>query len=363
LKYSISFISRPAKLLLMACRKLIGSLYNVMNNNLESKSPFRKFLIPALALIAGLSVGFMLRGFIPEKSKHQLIEIRQGGWTYTNPLLECEQAQHVLSDPELKPMRDDLEKFIRENLSRRWGDEVSVYFRELNDGLTFDIGKDSQFYPASLLKVPLMISVLKKAETYPQLLTQKVAYNNPDLKSYQNTDVADKLLFGRSYTVEDLLKRTIDYSDNVSSILLEGAISNKDLRKTYDDLGIPDPYYLNDQSGYMLSVGLYSSFFRILYNASYLSREMSEKALEYLVKTDYKKGLVAGVPPNITVAHKFGLRKINEIKQLHDCGIVYFPDHPYLLCVMTSGTVPEYLDNTIAEISHFIYQEIGSQQF
>jgi beta-lactamase class A len=345
----------------MACRKLIGSLYNVMNRNLEPKGPFRKFLIPALALLAGLSVGFMLRGLVPEKSKPQVFEIRQGGWTYINPLLECEQARNLLSDTELRPMRDHLEKFIGENLKQRWGDEVSVYFRELNDGLAFIIGKDSQFYPASLLKVPEMISVLKKAETDPQILTKRIAYNNPDLKSYQNTDVADKLVFGRSYTVEDLLKRTIDYSDNVSSILLEEAISKIDRKKTYDELGIPDPYYLNDESGYMLSAELYSSFFRFLFNASYLNREMSEKALEYLSKTDYKKGLVAGVPPNLKVAHKFGLRKINGIKQLHDCGIVYYPDHPYLLCVMTSGPIPEYLDTTIAEISGFIYEEIDRQ--
>ena len=317
--------------------------------------------MPVLILLAGFSVGFMLRGLILGTPKSQMIEIRQGGWQYINPLLECERAQNVLSDPELKPIRDHLDNYITENLKRKWGDDVSVYFRELNDGLTFDIGKDSQFYPASLLKVPLMISVLKKAEADPKILTKKIAYNDPDLKSYQNTDVADKLLFGRSYTVEDLLRRTIDYSDNVSSILLEGAISDFDLRKVYDELGIPDPYYLNDQSGYMLSVELYASFFRILYNASYLSKEMSEKALQYLAKTDYRKGLVAGVPPQIKVVHKFGLRKINGTKQLHDCGIVYYPDHPYLLCVMTSGTVPEYLDATIGDISRFIYEDIDRQ--
>jgi beta-lactamase class A len=332
-----------------------------MNRNLDMKNPIRKFLMPALILLAGFSVGFMLRGFIPEKSKSQMVEIRQGGWQYINPLLECERGQNVLSDPELKPIRDHLENYIRENIKRKWGDEVSVYFRELNDGLTFDIGKDSQFYPASLLKVPLMISILKKAETDPKILTKRIAYNNAELKSYQNTDVADKLLFGRSYTVEDLLRRTIDYSDNVSSILLEDAISEVDLRKVYDELGIPDPYSLNDQSGYMLSVELYASFFRVLYNSSYLSREMSERALQYLAKTDYKKGLVAGVPPQTKVVHKFGLRKINGTKQLHDCGIVYYPDHPYLLCVMTSGTVPEYLDTTIGDISHFIYEEIDRQ--
>jgi hypothetical protein len=88
---------------------------------------------------------------------------------------------------------------------------------------------------------------------------------------------------------------------------------------------------------------------------------MSEKALAYLARTDYRKGLVAGVPPTIAVAHKFGLRRMNEMKQLHDCGIVYYPDHPYLLCVMTSGPVPDYLDTTIADISRFIFEAVDRQ--
>jgi beta-lactamase class A len=332
-----------------------------MNRNFESKNIFRKYLTLALTLLAGFSVGFLLRGLIPGKSMHQAHEIRLGGWNYINPLLECEQAQNEIEDNELMPFKHKVEKIIQENLRKKWGDDVSVYFRELNDGLSFTIGRTEQFYPASLLKVPEMMSVLKEADADPKILKKKIAYDRPDLKSAQNTDVAEPLVFGRSYTIEEMLKRMIEYSDNVSSLLLEEAVNPRDLRKIYDDLGIPDPYYLNDQSGYMMSTELYSSFFRILFNASYLSKENSEKALEYLSKTDYKKGLVAGVPPGITVAHKFGLRKINGIKQLHDCGIVYYPGHPYLLCVMTSGPVPEYLDTTIGEISRFIYGEIDRQ--
>ncbi len=332
-----------------------------MSPNFTSKNIFRNYLKLTLTLLLGFSVGFMLRGLIPSKSMHLAREIRERGWKYINPLLECEQAQNEIEENELMPFKLKVDKLIQDNLRKKWGDEVSVYFRELNDGLAFNIGRTEQFYPASLLKVPEMMSILKKAEADPKVLKRKIAYDRQDLKSAQNTDVAEPLVFGRSYTIEEMLKRMIEYSDNVSSLLLEDALTPDDLRKVYDDLGIPDPYDLNDQSGYELSSEIYSSFFRILFNASYLSKENSEKALEYLSKTDYKKGLVAGVPPSITVAHKFGLRKINGIKQLHDCGIVYYPGHPYLLCVMTSGPVPEYLDTTIGEIARFVYGEIDRQ--
>jgi beta-lactamase class A len=314
-----------------------------------------------LAFLAGVFVGFAANEWFTAKPREEYKEIRESGFRYTSPLLDCENAGGYFPDAELKPFRDKIETFLKNDESRKWGDEISVYFRDLKNGPSFLIGRSEEFYPASLLKVPEMISVLKRAEADPALLKKKIVYNNPDLASVQNTDVVDKLIFGRSYTVEDLLRRMIAYSDNVSSLLLDGAINPSDYRKTYDDLGIPDPYYLEDQRGYMLSADLYSSFFSILYNASYLNREMSEKALEYLSETDYKTGLVAGVPPGTVVSHKFGLRKKDGIKQLHDCGIIYYPHHPYLLCVMTSGSTPEYLDNTIAEISRFVYGEIDRQ--
>jgi beta-lactamase class A len=319
------------------------------------------FVAVTLAFCAGVFVGLAANKGFSTKPREEPRQMRESGFGYTSPLLDCKTVGDYFPDAELKPFRDKLETFLKNDESRKWGDEISLYFRDLKNGPSFVIGRSEKFFPASLLKVPEMISVLKKAETDPSLLKRKIAYSDPELPLVQNTDVADKLVLGRSYTVGDLVRRMIVYSDNVSSILLEDMMNPADYRKTYDDLGIPDPYYLKDQGDYMISVDLYSSFFSILYNASYLNKEMSEKALAYLSETDYKRGLVAGVPPGVVVSHKFGLRKKNGIKQLHDCGIIYYPNHPYLLCVMTAGRVPEYLDNTIADVSRFVYEEIDRQ--
>ena len=51
----------------------------------------------------------------------------------------------------------------------------------------------------------------------------------------------------------------------------------------------------------------YSKVFFALLNATYLNKENSEKALELLSNTDFTQGIVAGVPNNIKVAHKFGI--------------------------------------------------------
>jgi beta-lactamase class A len=342
----------------------------LMKSDLSPRQQFNRYLILALALLLGFALGLLSREFFNKKSNRRFVEIRQTGYEFVDPLLDCEQAGDETASPELRPFQQNVNNFIQKDLDKKWADEVSVYFRELNDGRTFTIGKTEEFYPASLMKVPIMMSLLKEAEANPQILKHGITYNKPELKAIQN-DIPRVLEFGKTYTVDELLSRMIIYSDNISTNLLENFVKIDDLEKTFTDLGMNDPYRDVDQSRmhgtstkYMISAETYASFFRVLFNASYLSRPMSEKALALLAQSDFKEGLVAGVPAGIKVAHKYGIRTTGargEIKQMHDCGIVYYPDHPYLLCVMTSGKSYAYLDDAIKEISRIIYQEVDKQ--
>jgi hypothetical protein len=89
---------------------------------------------------------------------------------------------------------------------------------------------------------------------------------------------------------------------------------------------------------------------------------MSEKALSYLAETTFDKGLVAGVPEAVAVAHKFGeAGREDGSLQFHDCGIVYYPGRPYILCVMTRGGSFEPLYAAVADISRTVYEEVRRQ--
>ena len=106
-----------------------------------------------------------------------------------------------------------------------------------------------------------------------------------------------------------------------------------------------------------------STFFRILFNASFLSREMSEKALQLLTMQDYPQGLAAGVPQGVEIAAKYGENvrgPNNEIKQLHEFGIVYHPAHPYIIGIMTRGHDFGVQSGIIREISRMIYAEVDA---
>ena len=161
----------------------------------------------------------------------------------------------------------------------------------------------------------------------------------------------------QKYTVDELIRRMIVYSDNMAYNLLNDNVNGSVVMSVYNDLGVDISSAQANPNGNIISVTGYSSFFRILYNSSYLNRDMSEKALKYLSQSVFTQGLVAGVPNDIVVSHKFGERQYLDTgeKQLHDCGIIYDPDTPYLLCVMTRGNNFSNLISTIKNISNMVY--------
>jgi hypothetical protein len=102
----------------------------------------------------------------------------------------------------------------------------------------------------------------------------------------------------------------------------------------------------------------------VLYNSTYLGRENSERALKLLSETDFSEGIESGVPNNVLVSEKFGEVRMTDAngnllgKQINNCGIVYYPGHPYLLCVMTKGQGDDVkgLEGVVASISRIVYK-------
>lgn len=277
------------------------------------------------------------------------VERREEGYTFINPLLECEY-ENSQGNTSLKNIKTATQKI----LDKYPDDSISLYYRDLSNGPWYGIRENENFAPQSLLKLPVAISYIKISELNSSILQNKIAYSEP-IESNLNPE--DDLILGESYEVEFLIKRILKLSDNIAFNLLASHISQEQLLKTHDDLGIVFPS--NETPTDFVSVRSYSSLFRVLYNSSYLYRQNSEYLLKILSETEFKDGLVAGIPKEIVVSHKFGiLNKENEIKQLHDCGIVYAPDKPYILCVMTKGKNLDELKIIIKEISSAIYQSV-----
>lgn len=280
--------------------------------------------------------------------------LRAGRSGLINPILDVEPNFEF---QELRPFAHKIKSLIDAKVTKGEAQNVSVYFRDLNNGPFIGIEEKAKFAPASLLKVPLMMAVLKAAQKDPQLLQRRQRYLTQTVASPRVSTTT--LVEGQEYTVDELLRAMIANSDNNAAFILVATMEPSALEQVYQDLGLSIPNLRTASDA--INVREYASFFRILYNAAYLNREMSEKALEYLTTSNFNEGLIAGLPAGITVAHKFGERVLEDKMQLHDCGIVYGPDLPYLLCVMTRGRDVKKLEGVIAEVSRLVYTEVDSQ--
>lgn len=237
---------------------------------------------------------------------------------------------------------------------------ASVYVRTLIDGRWTSVNKSERYSPASLYKAVLLIAYLKKAGTQPSILEEKTIFSGSDKTDQRNE--FKPMIKGHVYTTWELLERLIIYSDNDANTLLLQHLDLSYINQVFSDLSLPIPD-IHDQ-GDITTVDLYSIFFRVLYNAMYLTKEKSEIALQLLSKTNFEKGLIAGLPTQTLVAHKYGHRIVQDAtpgestEQLHNCGIVYHPKHPYFVCIMTKGFDRSKLEEVLASISHDVYKYV-----
>jgi beta-lactamase class A len=267
---------------------------------------------------------------------------------------------------ELKPFRYKVNTLIEEKLADGDAAFIAVYFRDLDNGNRFGIREQETFSPEAQPKLPLMIAYFKWAEDNPLVLRKKLAYRAQTRSQYRILTPRKRIEPGASYTVNDLIFRMIVYGDNDAYDLLATNLPAKHLQRIYKDLYVNyDPAKPVDS----FSLSAYASFFRVLFNASYLSEELSEKALRYLSRSSFRGGMAAAVPDDVDLASKSGERvfRVNgpeqddEVLQLHEIGIVYHANRPFLLGVTVRGEEAERLTRIIRDITRLIYTEIANQ--
>lgn len=278
---------------------------------------------------------------------------------FISSLSDCapeEGVSNILADE----MRAKVIKLVEEQKNNGNIDHASVYFRDLNNGPWFGVEEQKEFNPGSLLKVPKMLSVFKQVEKNPLFLDKMILAKGVSSTFVQYYKPAVKMAFDRVYSVKELLELMIIHSDNDAAAVLGEFLGEDILQETFQDIGVNVP----TDGNYLISVRNYSSFFRILFNASYLNKKYSEQALRLLSQTMFDKGLRAGLPVYMQIAHKFGERTVGGQKQLHDCGIIYYPEKPYILCVMTVGKNAGFDDlaSFIASVSKTVYDSIDKDK-
>jgi beta-lactamase class A len=245
----------------------------------------------------------------------------------------------------IQPLRDEFNKFEGNN-------NVSIYFEYLNTGANISVNKDAEFWPASLLKVPVTMAAAKKIELGQWRWDNKLVLMSGDKDEKFGT--LYKQPTGSTYTIEELVRRALADSDNTANFILVRNLELREIEDVYDHLGTSEFFSKAGNIG----AKKYSANFRALYNSSYLSEEYSQKLLDDLSQTEFDEYLKSGLPESITFAHKIGVA--DDRKVYMDSGIVYVPNRPYLLTVMVSGKEKKEAENLMKIIAEQSFNYVNS---
>ncbi len=329
----------------------------------------KTILISIVFVSISIGLGYFLGSKSNKKGDEKSLEpiniTQKGSLSLVNPMLPYIQEMK-LNMKELKTFRPKLDTYL-EQIHKQYPEiHISYYFRDLNNGLWIGVEEKELFSPASLMKIPVMIAVLKKTESEPAFMENKIQYDTTLLdKIDEDEGNGFKKNHGEWYSMDQLITQMISYSDNKATLMLMQAVGMDDVIKVSNDLNLGIKNDLNINSNF-LKVKSYAAIFRILYNGTYLNQINSEKALTYLSKAQFSKGIRAAVPADVLVAHKYGSRdefdskgKANNI-QLHHLGIVYHKEKPFLIGIMTRGGKKEVREKIMYDLSKLTYDEVES---
>jgi beta-lactamase class A len=248
---------------------------------------------------------------------------------------------------------------LRKKLQSRF-DQIqapkSFYFEYLPDGTYIRSGADQELIAASLIKVPLVMNLYKAAELGRIDLNTVVAISEAELD-----DAYGELWrkgAGFRLTLREAARYALQDSDNTATHIIFNRMQGL---LAYDEQSLArldvDQNLQNGQA--VIDARSYSSVLKSLYYSSYLQKQNSQEILNFLTGSSATNRLDRGVPDSVAVAHKNGV--FNSSWSESDCGIVYVPKRPYVICVMV-GLPEQEADDLIAQISKEVYDFVVSQK-
>lgn len=248
------------------------------------------------------------------------------------------------------PLRKKLqEKFDALNVKK------SFFFEYLPDGTSIRVGADEQLTAASLIKVPLAMNLYRAAELGRINLDQTVTIQQSELDDAYGTLYQRGA--GYKLTLREAVKYMLEQSDNTATRVVYDHMQNK---LSYDEQSLArldiDQDMENGQA--VITARSYGSVLKGLYFSAYLNHKDSQELLGYLTRSTATNRITAQLPSDVKVAHKIGVYNANWAES--DCGIVYVPKRPYLLCAMV-GLPEDEASKFIADISKDIYDYVTKQ--
>lgn len=244
------------------------------------------------------------------------------------------------TDRDINKLKAQIESLLAKT-SGTW----SVYVKNLRTGETLSIN-NRQYYAASLIKMFGMATAYQEIEaghvteaSLTPLLKPMIIYSDNDcfnniIAKLGKTKIHD-WIEQNGYTGTQQYHGFMTYATNYEQTVINPNAQNL---TTAEDCG---------------------KLLESIYLGQCVSKSASQKMLDLLCQQYWTHKIPAGVPAGITVANKTG--EVDENN--HDCAIVFLPNDPYILCVLSEQNSYNAMafTGTIVNISKLTYNYFTSK--
>ena len=247
-------------------------------------------------------------------------------------------AESFILDPKIQELKDHLEEELAAK-SGKW----SMCLHRLDTGEEFGINADNPMISASLIKLYIAGCYFEQidrgviGDDYPNQLFTMISESNNDSTN----------------TLIDVLGM-----DTINAFIQEHGFKAGQLNRKMLHPGTEN-YTSSADCARVL---------REVYEGTYVSQEASDRIMEAMKAqiARNRQKIPAGVPGDVETANKTGELFTQEdgasVEIQNDAAIIFVPDHPYILTVMT--TVPPVSEDEmraqIAALSAEVYEAVTS---
>ena len=224
--------------------------------------------------------------------------------------------QSVYTTQELTPLKNSLNTLIKANPNL----DVSIFVWDSSNGKYVDIKGETPFPAASIIKIPVLISMFKAVESGKFKKTDTIP-----LEEYYRSEGSGDLQYqaeGLALSLDNLARIMITDSDNSATNMIMSAIGsmtavNNDIKawgldNTHINTWLPDLGGTNYTTTKDLTVMLHN-----LDNEDFLSLESRADIFDYMGHVKNNRLLAAGIPENASIAHKTGdIGKCSGMREL-----------------------------------------------
>lgn len=260
-----------------------------------------------------------------------------------------------------------------DSLTRGFGGTVGIYVRHLRTGAGVEMNADTVFPTASLVKIPILLTLYDQVERGVLDLDARVPY--PDTLNYryvEATDVVGYMVAGDTLPLQELAFLMLTVSDNVASLWIQalvggGAAVNEWMAAHGFDhtrVNSRTPGREADRTAYgwgQTTPREIAGSLVMIREGRAVSPRASQEMYRMLTKAYWDDVALSQIPPTVQAASKQGFVDRSRSEVL----LVNAPGGDYVLAVITQNQVDESYEETneghrlIRAVSRAVYEHFN----